>query len=309
MKKARHDANVVAVDTMRLLARLLGEHIAISVEQSSEPLWFDGDAGMIGQVLTNLSLNARDAMPNGGRLTIRVGAAQPEDGERPRHERTAGGRSVCLAVEDAGCGIASEVLPHIFEPFFTTKSVGRGTGLGLATAHGIVANHGGFMEVDSRVGVGTTFRVYLPIAETALVEEPSPSSKASIGGTERILLVEDEPAVRWVSARCLRRLGYRVTEATSGVEALEIWADEAGEFDLLFTDMVMPGGVSGADLCARLRADKPTLRTLITSAYSAERLGAPDSPTLQKPYDVATLAAAIRACLDSAETVRAPEMP
>jgi CheY-like chemotaxis protein len=134
-------------------------------------------------------------------------------------------------------------------------------------------------------------------------------STTPVGGRERILLVEDEPAVRWVSARCLRRLGYRVTEATNGVDALKTWDDEKGEFDLLFTDMVMPGGLSGADLCARLRREKPTLCTLITSAYSADGLDAGDTPSLQKPYDVATLAAAIRACLDGAEIIRAPRTP
>ena len=268
-----------------------------------EPLWIEGDPGMIEQVVTNLCVNARDAMPSGGRLTI-VTRAQTLDADAVKGRGSAQpGRFVCLGVEDTGFGMEPAVMEHLFEPFFTTKPQGKGTGLGLATVHGIVAKHMGFVTVESQVGKGSTFRVFLPRAEAPDVHARSNPLVSVRGGTERIMVVEDELAVRTVAVRCLRKLGYHVTEAEHGPDALAIWKREGGAFDLLFTDMVMPEGISGAELCSRLREDAAGLRTIITSGYSAEivdleRLAGSGVMYLAKPYDVATLASTVRDCLD-----------
>ena len=259
---------------------------------------------MIEQVLTNLCVNARDAMPKGGRLTISTCAVVLDVEAARRHSAASPGRFVCLQVSDTGCGIEPAVLVHMFEPFFTTKAGGKGTGLGLATVHGIVAKHGGFVEVKSHVGRGSTFSVYLPSVSADDASERQRVPIGIRGGSERILVVEDEAAVRSTAVRCLRSLGYRVTEAVNGVDALEVWEQEGGSFDLLFTDMVMPEGLSGLDLCSRLRQAKAGLRTIIASGYSAEivddeNVAKQDVRYLPKPYDVATLAATVRECLES----------
>jgi CheY-like chemotaxis protein len=220
-----------------------------------------------------------------------------------QHKGARPGEFVRLRVADTGCGIEAAVLERIFEPFFTTKDVGKGTGLGLSTVDGIVAKHGGFIEVESKVGEGTTFSLYLPRAGSAVAETSKSVATPARGGSERVLVVEDEAAVRGMAVLCLRQLGYHVTEAADGAEALQVWERDAGEFDLVLTDMVMPGGVSGADLCDRLIQVKPNLRAIIASGYSAnivdnQSVVAHGATFLQKPYDMAALAAAVRACLD-----------
>jgi CheY-like chemotaxis protein len=198
----------------------------------------------------------------------------------------------------------SSVLEHAFEPFFTTKSKEKGTGLGLATVDGIVAKHGGFVEVESQLGKGSIFNLYLPrVALSVATAEHDDDSKSLRGGNESILLVEDEGAVRRIASDCLRELGYRVTEAVNGVEALRIWERENGRFDLLFTDMVMPGGMSGLDLYARLREKKTVLTTIISSGYNLQLLdkdnvAAQEVTLLNKPYNIAKLATTIRSLLD-----------
>jgi CheY-like chemotaxis protein len=213
------------------------------------------------------------------------------------------GSFVCLSVADTGCGMDATTLEHIFEPFFTTKDVGKGTGLGLATVYGITKQHQGWVEAVSEVDHGSVFRIYLP----ALTKDVSRGSVPAIGetpkGNETILLVEDEQAVRDIVMLGLQWYGYRVLYAASGEEALRIWDQHAEEIDLLFTDMRMPGGMSGLELYERLKQTKATLKVVISSGYSEEILksGASANPAitfLPKPYEVQTLAATVRKCLD-----------
>jgi len=304
MKLSRNDINLIVLDLTKLLERLIGEQITLAVDLCDDELWIDCDAGMIGQVLTNLCTNARDAMPKGGRVTVTTRLVVPDDETINRHSVAQPGFYVCLSVSDTGSGMESSVLEHVFEPFFTTKLKDKGTGLGLATIDGIVAKHGGFVEVESQLGKGSIFSVYLPrVAYSVDTAEHDDESKNLRGGNESILFVEDERALRRIIADCLRELGYRVTEAVNGVEALQIWERESGGFDLLFTDMVMPGGISGLDLYSRIREKKANLMTIISSGYNIELLdiknvAAQEVTLLNKPYNIATLATTIRSLLD-----------
>jgi PAS domain S-box-containing protein len=303
MKALPCDANAMVSDLMKLLQRLLGEEVTLVVDIYHEPLWFEVDTSLIEQAITNLCLNARDAMPKRGRLTVATGPVTFDAEAAKRYRKARPGRFVCLRVSDTGCGMEPALMERIFEPFFTTKVHGKGTGLGLATVDGIVATHGGFVEVDSRLGKGSTFSVYLPRVAPPGATEQTRASARPVGGNESILVVEDEPGVRRMSALCLRQLGYRVTEAADGVEALQIWEREKGAFDLLFTDMEMPGGLSGLDLCLQLKQKKAGLRTVITSGYSPEMVNdanvtAQELNYLRKPFNIATLASTVRACLD-----------
>jgi signal transduction histidine kinase/CheY-like chemotaxis protein len=300
------DLNEVLANLLKMLRRLLGETINLEFQGSPQPLWIKADAGMIEQIVTNLCVNARDAMaPNGGQLTIDArlvpvgaGAAQANAEARP-------GTFVCLSVIDTGCGMDAATLKHIFEPFFTTKEVGKGTGLGLATVYGITKQHGGWVEVVSEVGRGSVFRVYLPAAAKGGPRDSGPAEVETHQGTETILLVEDDQAVRDMVVQGLRRQGYRVFLAANGQEAEEIWNRSAGEIDLLFTDIRMPGGMSGLELYERFKHSKPSLQVVISSGYSEEivKLGMTVNPFLvflPKPYDVKTLADTVRRCLDRA---------
>ncbi|MFI5337842.1 MAG: ATP-binding protein, partial [Opitutales bacterium] len=286
-----------------LLSRLLGEQISIELDCSPALPPVYADPGMIEQVVLNLAVNARDAMPRGGRLiiTIRAEEVRPPDLlRRPANART--GRYVVLAVTDTGTGIDPAALPHLFEPFFTTKEVGKGTGLGLATVYGIVQQHQGWVEVGSTLGQGTTLSVYLPASDQPLpVTPPAPAPEAMLAtGAETILLVEDEPPVRALIRECLERSGYRVLEAATGPEAIALWAQHRAQIDLLFTDLVMPGGLDGRELALLLRQEKPGLRVIYASGYgrnvSAEEL--PGSVCLAKPFDLAQLVGSVRASLD-----------
>ena len=218
----------------------------------------------------------------------------------------------CLSVSDTGCGIAPEHLSRIFEPFFTTKAVGKGTGLGLATVYGIAKQHEGWIEVSSEVGRGTTFNVFLPHAsppagthvETSFVRTPR-------SGNERILLVEDEAALRGLASRLLEKQGYQITEAASGPEAIKLWNQENGAFDLLLTDMVMPEGMSGRELAERLLAEKPELKVIFSSGYSTDLVGnnmllEEGVNFLPKPYPPRDLIRIVRFCLDSGKPRAVP---
>jgi PAS domain S-box-containing protein len=303
MRTAPHDLNAIVRDLTNMLRRMIHENIELAQDLSCEPLWIRGDAGMIEQVVANLCLNAQDAMPRGGELTLSTRTVVLDEELAGRRGAPRGVRMACLAVADTGSGMEPAVLEHIFEPFFTTKPQGKGTGLGLATVHGIVAEHRGFVEVKTKVGSGSAFSVYLPIApasEDRAAQGPGP--EAMRGGTESILVVEDDEFLRRAAVRLLRRLGYHVAEAADGAEALGAWQRENGRFDLLLTDMVMPGELSGLELYTRLRELKRDLRAIVVSGYSAldegsaSRLGI---RTLAKPYDHSALAAAVRVCLDA----------
>jgi len=218
------------------------------------------------------------------------------------------GRFVCLSVSDTGTGIPPEVLPRIFEPFFTTKEVGKGTGLGLATVYGIVKQHHGWIEIESEAGRGTTFAVFLPALEEAPQQQTTKTAETVVsGGNEMILIVEDEKPVRELVSNLLRRRGYRVLEAESGQKALKVWSDHKGEVDLVLTDMVMPDRMSGWELSEKLQAERPGLKVIFTSGYSAEVVGREFALQvgvnyLPKPYHPQALARAIRERLDSKES-------
>ncbi|MBN1652770.1 MAG: hypothetical protein JXA30_03250 [Deltaproteobacteria bacterium] len=223
MKLSRNDINVIVLDLTKLLERLIGEQITLTVDLCDDDLWIVCDVSMIGQVVTNLCINARDAMPKGGRLTVATRLVVPDEETINRHSVAQPVFFVCLSVSDTGSGMESSVLEHIFEPFFTTKLKDNGTGLGLATIDGIVAKHGGFVEVESQLGKRSIFSVYLPrVAYSVATAEHDDDSKSLRGGNESILFVEDEHALRRIIADCLRELGYRVTEAINGLEALQI---------------------------------------------------------------------------------------
>jgi two-component system cell cycle sensor histidine kinase/response regulator CckA len=252
----------------------------------------------------NLAVNARDAMPKGGCLIITTSMADVTEAHARQRPEARPGRFVCLSVKDTGSGMDAKTLARIFEPFFSTKEVGRGTGLGLATAYGIMKQHQGWIEVATDIGMGTTFQLYFPALNTGAVEseDHNDATPAVRGGSETILLVEDEPVLRDFVGQTLRDYKYRVLEAGSGVEALKVWEKHEGKIDLLLTDMVMPEGMSGSHLARHLRERKPDLKIIFTSGYSPEIIGKnfkeSDLEFLQKPYRPPLLAQKVRKCLD-----------
>ena len=298
------DLNLVVASIAKMLGRVIGEDIALSFNYSAEPAMIEADEDMLGQVVMNLAVNARDAMPTGGRLAVATEIIVLNEISPRRHEHARPGEFVCLTVSDTGCGIAPEHLARIFEPFFTTKEAGQGTGLGLSTVYGIVNQHRGWVEVTSQVGAGTNFTIFLPRAARSAGDAGGQAADSgSCGGTEAILVVEDEAPVRRLARMMLERLGYSVFESASGVEALEVWEQHKDAIALVLTDVVMPGGVSGCELAERLAAKNPRLKFVYTSGYSPVR-GKDISQLqqsvnfLEKPYSPRKLAQTVRGCLD-----------
>ena len=230
-----------------LLARLLGEDISLQINFSSLPAIVSADVSMLEQIMLNLSVNSRDAMPKGGQMAVRISHCDVDEEHILRVAEARMGRFVCLSHSDTGEGIPPENVARIFEPFFTTKELGKGTGLGLATVFGIVKQHEGWVEVESELGRGTTFHVYFPATTEAPVDpEQTETQFHARKGTETILVVEDERDLREIVTRTLNINGYRVFQAVDGQNALQIWSEYKNEIDLLFTDIIMPGGVNGA---------------------------------------------------------------
>jgi two-component system, cell cycle sensor histidine kinase and response regulator CckA len=300
-----HDLNEIIASIHKMLARILGEDVDIQFKPGAGILSIHADAGMMDQVLMNLTVNARDAMPDGGRLTIETTAVELDDAAAAQLPQARPGLFVCLSVSDTGCGISSEIMPQIFEPFFTTKGVGKGTGLGLATVFGIVQQHHGWINVASAVGQGTTFHIYLP-RETKPPEKSTaqPAAAPVPAGQETILLAEDDDLVRSSVQRILIRLGYQVLTAASGLNALHVWRQHHAEIKLLITDMVMPDGMNGKELARRLLAENPKLKVIYTSGYSPDFANKnfqlpPDIHFLPKPFDFAKLGQTVRAVLAS----------
>jgi PAS domain S-box-containing protein len=284
------DLNALVEESGKLLERLLGEDVVVSTELAPELSPVLVDPGQAEQVLVNLAVNARDAMPSGGTLTIRTGQS---------------GGEVWLEVRDTGIGIPAEHHSIIFDPFFTTKEQGKGTGLGLATCYGIIRQAGGRIEVTSAVGSGSTFRVVLP-ARPPGSPGPAPQVESTLAprGGELVLLAEDEPQVRQLAVRLLSGLGYRVMAGESGAEALALAAKASERIDLLLTDVVMPG-MTGDELATRLRRTQPDLRVLFISGYSEdseaiERALQSGDGFLPKPFTIASLARQVRQVLDGA---------
>ena len=298
------DLNGVVRASEKLLRRLLGEDIELVVH-AQEGLWpILCDAGQLEQVLVNLAVNARDAMPRGGKLTLETRNARVDAAEVASGVERQAGQWVRLVVRDSGTGMSPEVKAHLFEPFFTTKEAGKGTGLGLATVHGIVAQTGGHIHVESEPGRGTTFELCLPRTEAAaVVARPGPPVAAATHGHEAVLVIEDEPQVRGVTVRALQGAGYHVLDAASGEEALEAARRYAGLLDLVVTDVVMPG-LSGPAAVEGLHRERPALRVLYVSGYPHDaiaRHGVLDQGVefLPKPFTPAQLLTRVRALLDS----------
>jgi two-component system, cell cycle sensor histidine kinase and response regulator CckA len=305
MKSEPLDLRKVVSDLSNMLKRLLGETVTLEFNPPTELPLVLADTGMVEQVIMNLSVNARDAMPEGGALTISTDLVELDKDYVRSHPEAHLGASVCLRVSDAGCGMDSATMARIFEPFFTTKEVGKGTGLGLATVYGIVKQHEGWIEVSSEVGKGSTFKVFFPASgEFATAPAPVTSPAAPVqGGSETILVVEDEPVLRDMAHLILQDCGYQVLEAGSGAEALQVWERNPGRIDLVLSDVVMPGGMSGRDLAVKLVASHPQLRIIFTSGYNVEETNTDffrpgRAVFLQKPYTRADLAKAVRECLD-----------
>jgi signal transduction histidine kinase len=297
------DLNELTQNLSQLLLRLIGEDVHLEVRRHPELWHVRADAGQIEQVLLNLSVNARDAMPHGGRLTIATSNVDVDEG-RARGLAVAAGQYVELTVSDTGSGMSAETKAHLFEPFFTTKERGKGTGLGLATCHGIVKQSGGSIVCASAMGEGTTFTVLLPRFRGDAPVVHRAEEQAVSGGTETLLVVEDEPLVRTIAVTALRERGYFVLEAADGVDALRVAGEIAGPIDLLITDLVMPQ-MGGRDLAEQLRADRPEMRVLYTSGYTEDegiRLrGAIDQARfLQKPFTGSALATRVREVLGGA---------
>jgi PAS domain S-box-containing protein len=298
------DLNQVVDNLTHMLRPLLGEHVQLKWTPSpTEPL-IEGDAGMLEQVLVNLAVNARDAMPKGGDLILGAFECEIDESYVQYRPQAKPGRFVCLQVSDSGCGMDQQTLERIFEPFFTTKSLGKGTGLGLATVYGIVKQHRGWIEVASQPGVGTTFKIFLPTTHAQKPQPETPNTELiPRGGQETILVVEDEPALRELETTILRNLGYEVLEASHGREALAIWHRLESKPALLLTDIMMPEGINGLELADRLRTDLPHLKVVYTSGYSPELFGGKvnlhnRSNFLPKPFHPQVLARTVRRCLD-----------
>ncbi|HYP17697.1 MAG TPA: PAS domain S-box protein [Opitutus sp.] len=293
---------------LRMLERLIGENISLRIVTSG-PVWVEADVGMIDQVVTNLVINARDAIgPGGGSITLTVGTRE-FPGDRHTAPDTPRGPFAFVAIRDSGCGIDPDTRRHLFEPFFTTKAPGKGTGLGLATAYGIAKQHRGWIDVESQEQRGSTFTVFLPLLSPPPSSSRPPVDDRPRGGSETILLVEDQDSVRNVARAALERLGYKVIYAPDGPGAIELWREQNSAIELLFSDMVMPHGLSGWQLAQRLQADQPDLPVLLTSGYSIDlkNAGVPAGVEfIQKPYELSALTQAVRRVLRQSPVAALP---
>lgn len=300
------DLREIVTNMSKMLRRLLGETVALEFTPPAEFPLVNGDGGMLEQVVMNLCVNARDAMERGGTLTISLSAINVAADYVQTHPEARPGPHVCLRVSDTGCGMDTYLIGRIFEPFFTTKEVGKGTGLGLATVYGIVKQHEGWVEVSSKLGSGTTFEVFFPASsEIARPKNEDATPAAPIkGGNETLLIVEDEPVLREMAQLILEECGYTVAIASNGREALELWEQHRETIDLLFTDMVMPAGVSGVDLANKLLAERPQLRIVFASGYTVDDISTDflarnnNARFLQKPYTRVALARIVRETID-----------
>jgi two-component system, cell cycle sensor histidine kinase and response regulator CckA len=296
------DLNLVIGDLLKMLHRLIGEHIELVVIPDHELWAVNADRGQLEQVLMNLCLNARDAMPEGGRLIIETGNIKLDDVYCSQHDWGKPGRYMRLSVTDSGCGMDQETKSRIFEPFFTTKEEGRGTGLGLATVYGIVSQHNGMINVYSEVGKGSKFNIYLPAIEQVEFEPISEAEVPVSGGRETILLAEDDEQLRFLALEILRQAGYRVLPAFDGEDALRLYHEYGREIDLLVLDVVMPrkGGRVVYDEIRTVRSD---IRCLFMSGYSENAVHTNfildhGLKLIQKPFKNDDLLRSVRRVLD-----------
>jgi two-component system, cell cycle sensor histidine kinase and response regulator CckA len=297
------DINAVVSGMIKMLERLIGENIKLRMPPSSGPIHVSADAGQLEQVVLNLAINARDAMPNGGELTFSTSTIDEENAASLARLGLPRGPLVLLTVKDTGVGMSDEVKSHIFEPFFTTKEKGKGTGLGLSTVYGIIKQMGGEIEVESAPGRGAAFRIYFPLADQSRPNDGKPADKSIVlRGTETILLVEDEGPVRRLLERAVASYGYRVFAAADGESALRLLEGRGTPFDLLITDVMMPG-MSGRDLARAVAARNMARRTLYISGYAEDAIvadGVLESglALLRKPFSPDALVRKMRDVLD-----------
>jgi CheY-like chemotaxis protein len=295
------DVNTLIIDTARMLRPTLGEQIEIESAFADEACVATVDPNQLATAILNLALNARDAMPDGGKLTLETGAAYLDENYASMHPDVRPGRYALIAVSDTGTGIPAGMLDRVFDPFFTSKGPGKGTGLGLSMVYGFVKQSAGHVKIYSEEGHGTTVRMYLPPGMGALVASEAASAPAVEGGHEKILVVEDDRLVRDYVLTQLRSLGYATLNAANGTEALAL-VETGNEFDLLFTDVIMPGAMNGRQLADELKKKKPGLKVLFTSGYTENAIihhGRLDSGVLllAKPYRKSDLAQMIRKAL------------
>jgi signal transduction histidine kinase len=295
--------NAIILNIEKMLRRLIGEDIEFCTVLDSGAGHIKADPGQIEQVIMNLAVNARDAMPNGGKLTVTTANTTLDKNQLNNFPDLCAGDYVMLTIADTGTGMSEEVKAHLFEPFFTTKPPGKGTGLGLATCFGIVKQNTGHINVHSELGRGTTFKIYFPQVQSAL-ESPRVRimPTEATGGNETVLLVEDEPVVRELAVATLREKGYTVVEAVNGEEGLRMARQHDGKIDLVLTDVVMPV-MGGKEMADALRTSHPDTKVLFTSGYTEDAMGhhgvlRPGILFLQKPYMTATLARKVREVLD-----------
>jgi len=294
-----------------MLPCVIGEDVDLQVHLGDNLGQVRADSGQIGQALLNLAINARDAMPEGGKLSIETRQANGREEGLREHVTNPASEYVLVSVTDTGGGISAEDLPRIFEPFYTTKPESAGTGLGLAMVYGIVRQSDGFISVHSEPGKGSTFKIYLPVAAPAVreVESPAETQKPALGGSETLLVVEDEDAVRRSEVEFLSTMGYHVLSAANGKEALEQVKGQATVIDLVITDVVMPQ-MSGPKLAENLASLRPDLKVLFVSGYANDtvlRKGVADlsHDFLQKPFPLRLLAGKIREVLEQPAMARA----
>jgi signal transduction histidine kinase len=298
------DLNAAVAEVSGMLRHLIEEDIRTELDLDEELISVRADPAQIGQVVMNLAVNARDAMPEGGTMTVGTSMADIGAAQALMHPGVAPGGYACLWVADTGVGMDDATRERMFDPFFTTKEVGKGTGLGMSTVYGIVEQHGGFIECESEKGKGTKVSIFLPLASDAsLTAGESSVLEFGMLGTETLLLAEDDAAVRKLASRVLQGMGYTVLEAAGGEEALALMDEHEGELDLLITDVVMPD-ISGIELAERMAAARPGLKVLFTSGYVGKlpkgRLADLEpSQILQKPFRAADLTERVRELLDA----------
>jgi two-component system, cell cycle sensor histidine kinase and response regulator CckA len=299
------DLNAVVADMEKMLRRLIGEDIELSTKLEPSLGRVKADQGQIEQVIMNLAVNSRDAMPSGGKLTIEARNFEMDEAfvrKYPYPVQT--GSYILLSVSDTGCGMDAATQAHIFEPFFTTKEKGKGTGLGLSMVYGVVKQSGGYIDVASETGVGTTFLIYLPRVQDVIeTDRPRSGPVSRATGSETVLVVEDEVSLRTLTVDVLRQAGYTVLQANTGAEALEVSEAHQGAIGLLLTDVVMPG-MSGRELAERLSPVRPAMKVLYMSGYTGQTIGEravldPGSLFLQKPFTREVLRDKVREALEA----------
>jgi len=306
--------NAIVADMAKMLPRLMGEHIEYAFLPAADLALVKADPGQIEQVILNLVVNARDAMPDGGSLTVRTQNVAMTDVEAGKRSPMNPGRYVLLSVSDTGHGMNAETKTHIFEPFFTTKEIGKGTGLGLATVYGVVKQSGGFIWVESAPGKGATFEIYLPQAVgTAADVDLEPRRAVAPRGDETVLVVEDEQGVRELACAFLKLSGYAVLEAGNGLEALDLAAKHTGEIHVVVSDMVMPR-MGGAELAEKLKTMRPGVKVVFMSGYAEYGSGdsarpQPQAVVLQKPFTQNAIVAAVREVLEKHSAQRHMPQP